>query len=695
VVSAANLQAAAAANDKLQYDKLDDVVLNDPPAGLTGKLPYYIAYNWRSGEDPFLPLFIWWQADYQYSQQYSPGQESYPANFLSQFELGQYDVELQPSSGSIAQFNRNTGNPNFFTVHGLISLSSASTSSLCSQIRIYCQTYLSFDPAGGPPDPSLPNYEEALRFYNAYQDYKTRNFLSQGLSGFNPALIQRAQELQIPITIPPSWTSAAGNNIPLSQFWPTSFLHQQSESWPVTWNDEGVNNDAFASGNTKVYFNPLRAGFLQLTEITLVDAFGRFVDLKNPNPTMIAESMVASQPAPQGHGVYLAPRLVQPARLDFDWLSAQSPGGIDSFEELGDYPAASPVCGWVWPNHLDDSLMLYDVGGMPLGSLRTRGTKLHWFPVPGETTEPGANNRDQMIKYFAEKRANPVYSNFIAAFLYPDETAATDRKFQKFLTVLQKSQQFIVTAAMQMDQALSVLMGSPLVVTQATLSLSHKGTPYVGLDSLTYPVWNQSGPQFTVSSTAYIPYNLDNFNLAGIPALQVPVRIGTAEIQTNAGSTIPYFDDGVAGYFISSDWNTLYTPVEIDNSDGIVSVAAPGSHPISLVPNGPAATVTMLMDPRAAAHATTGILPVQSIAIPSDQYSQILNKLEITFLTAPVLAAQDPPAIPLPIEKDYSWYWVQVGEDAAALRPAQGVTDAVFPQHPQQLVDGWLKLMKS
>jgi hypothetical protein len=227
------------------------------------------------------------------------------------------------------------------------------------------------------------------------------------------------------------------------------------------------------------------------------------------------------------------------------------------------------------------------------------------------------------------------------------------------------------------------------------LSLSHKGTPYVGLDSLTYPVWNQSGPQFTVSSTAYIPYNLDNFNLAGVPALQVPVRIGTAEIQTNAGSAIPYFDDGVAGYFVSSDWDTLYTPVEIDNSDGIVSVAAPGSHPISLVPNGPAATVTMLMDPRAAAHATTGILPVQSIAIPPDQYSQILNKLEITFLTAPVLAAQDPPAIPLPIEKDCSWYWVQVGEDAAALRPAQGVTDAVFPQHPQQLVDGWLKLMKS
>ena len=695
VVSAANLQAAAAANDKLHYDKLNDVELNDAPSGLTGKLPYYIAYNWRSGEDPFLPLFIWWEADYQYSQKYSQGQQTYPPDFLSQFELGQYQVEFQPSSGSMAQFNRNSGTPNFFTTHGLISLSSASTTSLCTQIQIYCQTYLNYDPASGPPQPSLPDYAEADKFYKAYEDYKTRNFLSQGLSGFNPGLLQRAQELQIPITIPQSWTNAASHNIPLSLFWPTSFLHRQSESWPVTWNDEGINYDAFASGNTKVYFNPLRAGFLGLTQITLVDAFGRFVDLKNPNPAIIAENMQASQPAPPGHGVYLAPRLVQPARLDFDWLSAQSAGGINSFTELGDHPAASPVCGWIWPNHLDDSLMLYDADGVPLGSLRTRGSKLHWFPVPGETTEAGANNRDQMIRYFGEKRANPAYSGFITQFLYPDETAATDRKFQNFLTVLQKSQQFIVTAAMQMDQALSILMGSPLVVTQASLSLSQKGTPCVGLDALTYPVWNQSGPQFTVTSSEYIPYNLDNFNLAGVADLQVPVRIGTAELQTNNGSKIPYFDDGVAGYFMSSDWKTLYTPVDIADSDGIISVAAPGSHPISLLPNGPAAVVTLLMDPRAAAHATTGILPVQSIAIPSDQYSKILKELQITFLTAPVLVAQDPPAIPLPMEKDYNWYWVQVGKNAAALRPAQGVTDAVFPQHPQQLVDGWLKLLKS
>ena len=120
--------------------------------------------------------------------------------------------------------------------------------------------------------------------------------------------------------------------------------------------------------------------------------------------------------------------------------------------------------------------MLYDAAGRPMGSLRTRETRLHWFPVPGETTEPGAMNRDQMLAYFAGKNANAVLRDFVAKYLYPDESAATDAKFQKVLEVLRKSQQFIVTAAMQQDQALGVFMGRPLVITQTTISLAQKGT---------------------------------------------------------------------------------------------------------------------------------------------------------------------------------------------------------------------------
>jgi hypothetical protein len=539
----------------------------------------------------------------------------------------------------------------------------------------------------------LPDYEEAKKFYDAYQDYKTRSILSQGLSGFNPGLIQRSQELQIPITIPRSWTNGLGKTIPLSKLWVTSFLHKESALYPTTWNDESINADARSVGNSRVYFNPFRAGFMGITKISLVDAFGRFVALKNPNPSIIAESLKSAQAAPANHSVYLAPRLVQPSRLSFDWVSAASPGGIGSFTELNHEAAASPVCGWIWSNHLDDSLMLYDESGIPLGSLRTRGTILHWFPVPGETTQVGADNRSQMIKYLTDKNANSVFRKFLEQYLYPDTSPGTDKKFQEFLTVLRKSQQFIVTASMQEDQALGVLMGRPLVVTQGSLSLEQKGLPFVGLDASTYPAWNQFGPQFDVGNSEYIPYNFDNFNQSGISNLKVPVRVGTAEIQKN-GKSIPYFDDGLAGYFMPGEWDTLYTPADVADTPGIVSVSAPDSHPLRLTPDGSAATLTLLMDPRAGVHATTGILPVQSANIPSDQYSQILNKLEITFLSTPLLAAQDPPVIPLPAEQGFDWFWVEIGKDNVPLQPAQGNTDAVFPQHPLHLVDGWLKLKK-
>ncbi|TKB52736.1 hypothetical protein [Ferrimonas aestuarii] len=696
-VTEADLEQAAADNQQLHYNALHNVTLSSAPQGLKGKLPYYTAYNWRQNRDPFLPLFIWWNADYRFSDQFDTATQSYPSDFLDQFELGQYEVELQPSSSAINNFKPGTSTNNSFPVHGLISLSSAATTSLCDQISTYCSHYLNYDPQQGAPVSGTENYDEKLKFYQAYSDYKTRNILSQGLSGFNPGIVTREQELQIPINIPQNWTSQdpkTGFGLALQNLWPTSLLHGQSLDWPIEWNDEGPNPDAFAGGNTKAYFNPLRAGFLKLTDIVLVDAFGRSVTLPKPNPTAVAETMTSAQTPPdqQGHNTYLAPRLAQPSRVNFNWRAAESTSGISSYLEDGDHPAASPICGWLWPNHLDDSLMLYDAAGRPMGSLGTRETKLHWFPVPGETTEKGANNRDQMQAYFAAKQANSVFVDFVCDYLYADSTSVIDTRFQQFLEVTRKAQQFIVTPEMQQSASLGVLMGEPLVITQASISITQKGAPFVGLNDRTYPKWDQSGPQFAINANEYIPYNFGNFNEGNLSNLDIRCRIGMAEIQTPNGANIPYFNDGVAGYFLGEDWGTLYTPVAMNNSNGITSVAAAGTSPLNLKPNGSEAMLTLVMNPRAAVHATTGVLPMKPLSIPPELFADVLQKLQITFLTAPLLRAQTPPAIPLPAEAGYDWSWVEIGAPDLPLQPAQGVTNAVFPQKPQMLVDGWLKL---
>ncbi|MEL7114138.1 MAG: hypothetical protein AAGP08_00875, partial [Pseudomonadota bacterium] len=213
VVSKADLKAAADENTTLHYNKISHLVeLTPAPEGLNGKLPYYTAYNWRQNVDPFLPLFIWWEADYQFSNTFDRKTQSYAADFLKQFELGTYEVELEPTAAAMPNFKAATtdGYRNSFSFHGLISLSSAATTSLCGQIQTYCKTYLNYDPASGPPQEGIDNYAEALKFYQSYEDYKTRDILSQGLSGFNAGLVTRAQELQIGFAVGLNLTAEAG-----------------------------------------------------------------------------------------------------------------------------------------------------------------------------------------------------------------------------------------------------------------------------------------------------------------------------------------------------------------------------------------------------------------------------------------------------------------------------------------------------
>ena len=703
VVTPGLLQAAAMQNETLHYNQQNQVVLNPAPGLLTGTLPYYIAWNWSDGTDPFLPLYIFWEAEYVYSQQFNFSAEQLPQNYLQdQFTLDQYLVDNQLQSSAAANFLKNQNHPNFFNAYGVISLSGAATANLCDQIRSYCVQNLDYDPAKGPPGSSDPVVqEEEERFFKAYSAYKTMHILSQGLSGFNASMRQRAQELQMPLNIPASWTAAGGNNLPLSDFWPTQMLFQQSQHWSAVWASESINANAFAQGSDAVYFNPLRAGFLKIQEITLVDIFGRFVSIINNNtgnsigqPPIVGEALQVQvqNPVPD-HPVYLPPRIVQPARLLFKWISADSPDTMQNFTEWNPHPAASPICGWLLPNHLDDSLMLYGSDGVPLGSLRNIDTGMHWFTVPGEAYPAGTPNRQLMLDDLQHKQANPLLQSFLEIFAFPGVSAAASANFTQFLQILDAAQQFIITPNMQEDQSLAVLIGQPLVLVQALLRLETMGLPDTSLDSTTYMPWNAPGPQFELDQNGFIPYNFDNFNNAAMNNLQVPVKLGALEYQKN-GQVTPYFDDGLVGFFLGNDFSVFYTPVKLsDNTVQLVSTWLPGTNPAVLQPNGAPLTITMIIDPRAAVHATTGILPVQPIQIPDDQYSRTLSSLLITFLTAPVLRTAAPIRIPAPAETGYTWRWQQVGAAAdEVLQSSQLNTDAVFPASPQFIVDGWMKL---
>ena len=667
---------------------------NTPSAELAGITPDGIAWQRWAGHDGFLPLFIFWQAEYVYSQRIDLATGRVPPDYVDGFVLDDHLVGYQPRAGAASHFQKNLEAPNFFSLHGVTTLSSATTASIGDEIRSYCATTFDYDPSGGPPAATAPDYAELKLFYDAYLDFRTRNVLSQGLSGFNAGLRQRVQELQLPVNVPAAFIDPA-NGLPLSAFWATQTLLGQSGRWPAPWSSEAIDVDAFARGDAAVYFSPLRAGFLRMQAITLVDVFGRFVTLPSPNPGAVAQTLQSAVTPPLAdHPVYLPPRLVQPSRLVGRWISAASPDGLAEFTEWNPHPAASPICGWLLPNHLDGSLACYGADGVPVGSLARTQQRVRWFTVPGEGYPSGIDNRTLMLDDLARTHANPALRSFLTAFAYDSETADTAATFQKLLGVIDQAQQFIITKAIQEDRTLAVLIGQPLVLARVSVRLQLRGLPDVSLDTRSYSPWNAPGPQFQMDGSGFVPYHFGNFDAAGITSVVFPLRVGAVESRKH-GVVTPYFDDGLVGFFVNDDYATFYTPVAVGDGFRIVSTAPPDSRAASVTPDGAAVTLTLLLDPRAPVHLTTGVLPVTTLQIPSDQYAAALARLRVTFFAAPVLENADGFTLPVPAETGYEWRWWHVGQ--AGDRPvkvAQNNTDAVFPSSPQRIVDGWLNLEK-
>jgi hypothetical protein len=84
-------------------------------------------------------------------------------------------------------------------------------------------------------------------------------------------------------------------------------------------------------------FNPIRTGTMKIHRLRLVDTFGQIKDLD-------VSKIFISDPLDDGTAkpvVSLPPRVMQPARINFRWLSAE-----DDEEEMNDHPATTPICGW-------------------------------------------------------------------------------------------------------------------------------------------------------------------------------------------------------------------------------------------------------------------------------------------------------------------------------------------------------------
>jgi hypothetical protein len=168
--------------------------------------------------------------------------------------------------------------------------------------------------------------------------------------------------------------------------------------------------------------------------------------------------------------------------------------------------------------------------------------------------------------------------------------------------------------------------------------------------------------------------------------VKFPVRLGD----------LANIDDGLVGYLIEAagpnPYSTFYSAAA--PAAGGNGVVQPTPTTIELTLNATPLMLTMLVDPRAAVHVTTGILPALELGIPPDQYSQAMANLAMTFFTAPVLCESQGLVVPAPQETGYSWVWITPGAASPIALKANAANDnAIYGYTPETVLEGWLELV--
>jgi hypothetical protein len=593
-------QALARAQLDAIRDRLDDLghdASGDGPGFMT----------WR--QQPWNTLRLEWEVEVfptRRSNNLDPESSAFRPDFISaSFTLPENwpDLLVQPGEGAIAK------------AANIYSGSSILTPRAAIPLLDRLEEYLA--------DPDVDLTSDTAKRLKAAQDLLTApdfHCLSQVLGGFNDALLMHRQTWQFEIADP------------------LGFEDDQAFAQAVR---DGVQGSNRSAPQPLWDFNPIRSGALRLNRLRLVDTFGQVQDL-DLNRVVVTEYLTT----PEGTDLMLLPpRLVQPARLSFRWLAADGEP-----REAHNHEGGSPICGWVLPNNLDSSLMVYDGQGVALGIITRRAV---WEPIPGGLpVEP-------------EQIPNPYLAQMVGYLLSHGEEFLAS-----FISAVDSALASIDPESFAQHQDLALLMGRPIALVRASLDLQIQGQAAVHVG------WNHLQQDMQRTSR-----DDDDF-----PLVVFPVRLGEYQ----------QLNDGLVGYWLERDGgyadDIFYSPQSDPVSDTLIRTHADDTAPLKLTLGAPPVSLAMLVDPRGQVHATPGVLPVKAIDIPRRQYAAALQAIEVLFLCSPVLSGPDKVGLPLPTEPGYQWSWVGPGGVAAEI--GQASTQATFTASPN-ILEGWLKLVKA
>ena len=438
-------------------------------SGFQGTLPSVMAINpWQQ---PWSPILMQWQV--KWIPSYAAGAEANEVLTDWSLEPPHEGGNLLPIWTAPAIKGDSAG-----TFAGVTLLTPGVTQNLGARI----DEYLTAHGAGLTP-------EEKQQLQSVAKLLADADILSQSMGGLHSQLMMQHHPLMLP---PCDRHGLVDESL-------ESTIAEQNQSVPLC---------SAISGELPLIENlfTIRAGEFELEKIWVVDCFGQTLELAGDSMTLVLPDYLAS-PADASH--FLAPpRIAQPTRLNADCVSASD----DSVATNSD-PATNPVCGWLVPNHLDGTLMIFDSDGSPIGVMKEDieggGYKLN--PVAGQTSQ--------------QVPANQHLKNLLAAL---PETASD------LVTLIKARQQNINPTASWDSQNIAVLIGHPLALVRASVQLELQGNP--------------------AGSQNYHCVQEDGANQPGVfPEVPVPTYLGNATLAKDG--LICAFSAGVGG---STDYSEIY-----------------------------------------------------------------------------------------------------------------------------------------
>lgn len=446
----------------------------------------------------------------------------------------------------------------------------------------------------------------------------------------------------------------------------------------------------------------LLAGCATLTRARVLDAFGRTLEL--PVQGVITPTR-ESLPDRAG-ALLLRPRLLRPARWLFRLVDAATPLGAEGTEARVDQIEAAlqvnPVAGFVMPDHLDESLEVFDADGAPIGEL------LH-EPVSGGVMWEIAAGREGPADagpHYGLAPAQKPLADFAAALVAADaaarggtpvgEDTAAESALSALLRAIDTTLWTVDSFASLGSEHVAGLVGRPIAVVRAQLRLELRPPDDIDLgDAQRAAEWAQAEQE--AARHAF------------------PVRIGE----------LTRSDDGVLGFFVDDDYARFRLvdkaiagmAPEAGRSRGQLGVFAQSAglpaasaivHPYIagsddadtlLLHLGQTVTLTIFMHPAGKATLSSGVLPRKALALARDWVGPGLQAIAPSLRTGPVLVETDlakEGQVRLPkvsvFGKDQNFLWRDTPASWRSDAILAATQTALLPDTPAEFREGWIRV---